>query len=169
MQIANVSPTELHECAEVIRHSFATVAREFRLTRENCPTHTSFMTAARLRGEFDNGALMFALREGDAIIGFVALKPQGSSFELSHLAVLPEHRHNGYGLHLLNHCKTTAQKLGGRTITIGIINESAVLKDWYIANGFTHTETQKFAHLPFTVGFMEAQVYVAVRETPCGQ
>ena len=37
----------------------------------------------------------------------------------------------------------------------GIIEESEVLKNWYIANGFVHTGTKKFDHLPFTSGYLE--------------
>jgi hypothetical protein len=37
----------------------------------------------------------------------------------------------------------------------GIVEDDTVLKNWYTANGFTHTGTKRFGHLPFTVGFME--------------
>ena len=32
------------------------------------------------------------------------------------------------------------------------------LKEWYEKIGFVHTGTQKFEHLPFTVGFMEIEI-----------
>ena len=41
------------------------------------------------------------------------------------------------------------------SIKIGIIEESTVLKNWYISNGFVHTGTKKFDHLPFTSGYLE--------------
>lgn len=34
---------QLPECMDIIHKSFATVANEFGLTKENCPMHTSFM------------------------------------------------------------------------------------------------------------------------------
>lgn len=37
--IRNVHAADLPACLEVIRKSFATVAEEFGLTPENCPTH----------------------------------------------------------------------------------------------------------------------------------
>ena len=40
----------------------------------------------------------------------------------------------------------------------GIIEESVVLKNWYIANGFVHTGTKKFDHLPFTCGYLERRI-----------
>ncbi len=44
--------------------------------------------------------------------------------------------------------------LDGKTI----IEENTVLKNWYIANGFVHTGTKKFDHLPFTTGYLEWKV-----------
>jgi ribosomal protein S18 acetylase RimI-like enzyme len=63
--------------------------------------------------------------------------------------------HYGYGKKLLDFCKAKAKELGSRKIIIGIVEDNTVLKNWYTANGFTHTGTKKFDHLPFTVGFME--------------
>ena len=71
------------------------------------------------------------------------------------LAVLPEYRHNGFGKLLLDHAKDVVKASGGNVIKIGIIEESTVLKNWYIANGFVHTGTKKFDHLPFTSGYLE--------------
>lgn len=45
--------------------------------------------------------------------------------------------------------------LGAQKIQIGIVEENTVLKAWYQSQGFTHTGTKTFDHLPFTVGFME--------------
>jgi hypothetical protein len=46
-------------------------------------------------------------------------------------------------------------EFGGNKITIGIIDENTVLKDWYSANGFIHTGVKRYEHLPFAVGYME--------------
>ena len=51
--------------------------------------------------------------------------------------------------------KNAVISMGGSVIKIGIIEESSVLKNWYIANGFVHTGTKKFDHLPFTSGYLE--------------
>lgn len=74
---------------------------------------------------------------------------------LHNLAVLPECRHNGFGKMLLDHAKDIVKMVGGKTIKAGIIEESDVLKNWYIANGFVHIGTKKFDHLPFTSGYLE--------------
>ena len=71
------------------------------------------------------------------------------------LAVLPQYRHNGYGKKLIAFAKEKAKEMGAAKITIGIIEENARLKNWYASNGFIHTGTREFSHLPFIVGFME--------------
>ena len=76
-------------------------------------------------------------------------------FELHNLAVLLEYRHKGFGKLLLNHAKNVVNSFGRNIIKIGIIEENTVLKNWYIANGFVHTGTKKFEHLPFTSGYLE--------------
>ena len=56
---------------------------------------------------------------------------------------------------MLNFAKETVKNLGGNTFKIGIIEESTVLKEWYITNGFVHIGTKKYDHLPFTSGYLE--------------
>ena len=59
------------------------------------------------------------------------------------------------GKSFLIFCKTTVQEIGGSKIILDIIEENVVLKDWYAVNGFVHTGTKKYDHLPFTIGYME--------------
>ena len=101
-------------------------------------------------------ALLISIFAGKKIIGYMSLsKESDDAFELHNLAVLPEYRHNGFGKLLLDHAKDVVKASGGNVIKIGIIEESTVLKNWYIANGFVHTGTKKFDHLPFTSGYLE--------------
>jgi hypothetical protein len=51
-----------------------------------------------------------------------------------------------------------AIELDGNKIALGIVEENTVVKNWYTANGFTHTGTQVFPQLPFVVGFIEWRV-----------
>ena len=150
---------DLQECLEVIHRSFKTVAEEFGLTAENCPKHTSFMPLYFLTTQMDWGWHMFSLSYQGKIVGYMSLsKESETAYELHNLAVLPEYRHNGFGKSMLNHAKETVLQLGGNTIKIGIIEESTILKDWYMANGFVHTGTKKFDHLPFTSGYLECRL-----------
>ena len=157
--IVKVNKSDLPECLDVIHRSFATVADEFGLTRENCPKHTSFIPLSYLETQMEWGRLMFGLYTDERIIGYMSLsKEDDEAYELHNLAILPEFRHSGFGKQLLDYAKETVRSLGGSKIKIGIIEESTVLKDWYIANGFEHTGSKKFDHLPFTSGYLEWRV-----------
>lgn len=154
--IYEVEQNELQECLDVIHQSFQTVADQFGLTKENCPKHTSFIPLSFLETQKNWGWQMYALYVSKKIIGYMSLsKESDDAFELHNLAVLPEYRHNGFGKLLLDHAKDVVKASGGNVIKIGIIEESTVLKNWYIANGFVHTGTKKFDHLPFTSGYLE--------------
>jgi len=156
--IRQLGPLGFSLASEVIRVSFATVAQEFGITRDNFPRHTSFTTADNLLKNHEWGWLMYGLYENEHFIGYVSIsesREEDGAYELHNLAVLPEHRHRGYGKQLLDYCKSKVRELGGCKITLGLIEENTVLKNWYAANGFVHTRTQKFEHQPFTAGFME--------------
>jgi len=158
--IKQIEYTDIERCAEVIRESFATVAKEFGLNEQNCPTHTSFTKSEQLIWQYNNGYLMFAYFLDGQIIGYVSLSKTDEEkiYKLRNLAVLPQYRHSGYGKELVDFCKEKVKSLGGNKISIGIIEENTRLKDWYTAYGFIHTGTKKFEQFPFTVGFMELEI-----------
>ena len=157
--IRRLEPSDFAPAAEMIRAGFATVARQFSLTEQNCPNHTSFITAEKLQNHFCRGWLMYGLYGSGRLTGYVSLSDEGGGvFELHNLAVLPEYRRKGLGKRLIDFCKENVRALGGGKIIIGIIEENTALKSWYAANGFIHTGTKKFDHLPFTAGYMECKV-----------
>jgi ribosomal protein S18 acetylase RimI-like enzyme len=157
--IRPVREEELETFTEVIRQSFATVATDFGLTEQNCPTNGAFIRVERLAADQRKGDLMAGLFEDDKPVGFAQLSRKGDGvFELGKLAVLPCCRHKGYGARLLDWAQSAALEQGIHKMTIGIIEENTVLKSWYLSNGFVHTGTHVFPHLPFTVGFMELHV-----------
>ena len=161
MEVKPVTAEHLHEYAGVIRDSFATVARDFGLTQENCPAHSAFITDKRLEEilQTHDGYYPFGCFIGGKIIGFASLNGRGGgTYKLRNVAVLPEYRRLGYGKALLDFCKSKAAELGGNQIIIGIIEEHAELKNWYAANGFKHTGTEQVENLPFTVGYMEYKI-----------
>ena len=154
--ISAVKTEELSICLDVIRQSFRTVAEHFGLTRENCPKHTSFMQLYFLETQKKWGWQMYALYDGETMIGYMSLsKEDDGVYELHNLAVLPAYRHKGLGKRLLDYAKDVVKTSGGHVIKVGMIEESTVLKNWYIANGFVHIGTKKFDHLPFTSGYLE--------------
>jgi N-acetylglutamate synthase and related acetyltransferases len=150
---------EMEQCIDVIQQGFGTVANEFGLTPANCPTNGAFMGIDRLKNDFNKGNLIYVLCEEDHIIGFMELEQiDENRVELQKLTVLEQYRHYGYGSKLLNFALNKAKDLGAKQITIGIIEENTVLKDWYLKNGFTHNGTRVFDHLPFIVGFMAYEI-----------
>lgn len=151
--------TELEKSAAVIRGAFSTVAAEFGITKENCPSHPAFMSADRLRIMKGHGVSLFGLFENSAQIGFVAVgKASGGLYFIEKLAVLPEHRRNGLGKRLMDYALDHVKQEGGNKLSIGIIDEHRVLKAWYADYGFVETGVRRFEHLPFAVCFMEKQI-----------
>ncbi len=151
-----INEEDLKNSVRVIRDSFSTVAVEFGLTQGNCPTHPSFTTIDKLCELKKKGTKFLGLFQGGQQIGFVAIEQADNAlYCMEKLAVLPEHRHKGYGKKLMGFVFEQVKMSKGERISIGIINESTVLKNWYIENGFAETGTKKFEHLSFTVCFME--------------
>jgi ribosomal protein S18 acetylase RimI-like enzyme len=150
------SQIDLETSVWVIRDSFITVAKEFNLTKENCPTHPSFVSFNNLGDLVAKGVSLFGLFYDEKQIGFVALeKGDNDVYYLEKLAVLPAFRRQGYGRQLVDFIIGKVIAKRGKKISIGIIDESEKLKAWYQDNGFREIETKTFPHLPFTVCFME--------------
>jgi diamine N-acetyltransferase len=153
-EIANEK--EIENSVKIIADSFQTVAIEFKLTKDNCPTHPSLVTLKQLNEMKRKGLKLSGLFEGDVQVGFAAVeKKKHKVFNLEKLSVLPEYRHKGYGGKLVEFAEEYVKNAGGEKLSIGIINEHAVLKKWYEAKGFKETSIVKFEQLPFTVCFME--------------
>lgn len=150
---------ELEQSVRVLKESFGPVAREFNLTEENCPTNTAFITLKKLKDLKTKGIRMFGMFLSGKQIGFVALeKASETLYYVEKLAVVPGFRHQGNGKMLMNFVCDYVKKIKGKKISIGIINEHTVLKNWYTGYGFLETGTKQFKHLPFTVCFMEKEI-----------
>jgi ribosomal protein S18 acetylase RimI-like enzyme len=150
---------EFEEWASVIRNSFATVAEEFGITRENAPTNPAFVEADSLEKMKEKGASMYGAYLGGQRVGFVAMKKADDDlWYMERLAVLPQYRHRGIGRALTDFVFEMAKQRGGKRVSIGLINKNRVLKNWYISCGFVETGTRMFSHLPFEVCFMEKAV-----------
>ncbi len=150
---------ELETSVSVIRTSFLTVAEEFNITQQNATTNAAFIKHSDLLQMNAWGITMFGLFENEVQIGFVAVEQtEGSIFYMEKLAVLPAHRHRGYGKALIDFVCDYVKRQGGATVSIGIIDHHSVLKNWYQVCGFTITGTKEFRHLPFKVCFLSRLV-----------
>lgn len=156
--IRKVEQEDIKECVYVIVKSFMTVAAEFGFTINNAPRFTAFATTEdrlnwHLRGEHRP---MYVYSEDGMIMGYYSLLQQDNDeCELNNVCVLPEYRHKGIGDKLMRHAFIMAKELGCKKISIGIVEENTVLKQWYDSYGFVHIGTKKFDFFPFTCGYME--------------
>ena len=162
MQIT-IAPALLSEAGELARIQKAAFKPLYERFRDDANPY--------LRGEedivrrLDRNSRFFTIRRDGEIVGGICYRLYGKrsptatladgEYELHNLSVLPEYRHRGFGRRLLDYAKSNVAARSGRIIKIGIIEESAVLKSWYIANGFVPTGAKKFEHLPFTSGYLE--------------
>jgi len=150
---------ELGSSARVVRNAFKTVALDFNLTRENSPTHPSFITIGRLREDRNRGLKFFGLFLEGRQIGLIAVeRADATLYYIERLAVLPEYRHRGYGKKLMESAFDYIRANNGKKVSIAIISEQVILKDWYKGLGFEEMSTREFAHLPFAVCFMEKAI-----------
>jgi hypothetical protein len=61
---------------------------------------------------------------------------------------------------LMDFASDRAKELGGKRISIGLIDSNIILKKWYGRQGYVVVEIKKFEHLPFDVCFMEKEIYL---------
>jgi ribosomal protein S18 acetylase RimI-like enzyme len=148
-------------CAEIIRNSFITVADAFGLTIKNAPTNPAFITAEDLQKSIEKGLDLYLKYLADEAVGCIGIQMSKSSKEayyIERLSVLPEKRHLGIGKSLLDFACAEINKKGGKEISIGIINENKILKEWYIEYGFIEKAIRIYEHLPFTVCLMTKNI-----------
>ncbi|MEK7352972.1 MAG: GNAT family N-acetyltransferase [Chloroflexota bacterium] len=149
-------PAEFAGSARVIRNSFKMVAEEFGLTRENAPTHPSFLTVRWLKEKKSDDVKYFGLFLDNRQIGFVVIeKSDEDIYWVEKLAVIPAYRYGGFGAKLVGFAIDYIRGHGGKKVALGMMNEHTVLKNWYKKLGFREISTRKYPHLPFTVCYME--------------
>ncbi|MCR4648073.1 MAG: GNAT family N-acetyltransferase [Lachnospiraceae bacterium] len=159
--IRRMSAEEIHECVNVIRTAFKTVADELGFTEENAPRFTAFATdESRLKYQFfEEKKPMFVYVHEGKIAGYYSLALlENGNIELNNLSVLPEFRHLGIGEKLVKDAVKKAGDLEKKKIEIGIVEENVRLRKWYEKLGFIHTGTKKFDFFPFTCGYMEKNI-----------
>ena len=156
MKISDVS-----HCARLIQDSFLTVAREFGLNPENAPRYTAFsISPEKLEWQSLEGRAMFVYEnEAGEIVGYYSLDIAGyEDCELVNLCVKPEWRHRKIGEELFRHATEQAKRWKFKAMTIGIIEENIVLREWYESLGAKHIGTRKFNFFPFTCGYMKVKL-----------
>jgi len=147
--------TNLKNSHKLIINSFITVADEFGLNIKNCPANPAFMKYSQLIEMKEKGIKMFGIFLEETQIGFVAIESAGNeTYYIERLSVLPEYRKQGYGTRLVDFAFDHVKKVGGEKISIALMDNNILLKNWYRTYGFKVSEKREFKHLPFSVCFM---------------
>jgi ribosomal protein S18 acetylase RimI-like enzyme len=151
------SEEELIRCAGLLRKAFETVTRDFALTEESAPTNAAFTTLENLKRHLQKRMTLYGMFSGASLVGCIAIKKSKgneSVFYIERLAVAPEKRQRGYGEQLLSFAFEQIRKSGGRTASIGLMDNNERLKKWYRSKGFVQHDCRDIEHLPFKVCFM---------------
>lgn len=172
--------------AELLNRAFAPVAEAFGLTRENSPNHNAFITAVELKAQLTGNREFYLWTEQEQAhaqeeanekeekkrariqgsrqelpVGFIAIERSASApgtFYIEKVAVRPRYRHAGVGRRMMEFATERIAALGGKRISIGLIDSHNVLKSWYADQGYVQTAVRNFAHLPFEVCLMEKKL-----------
>ena len=146
---------------KLLNDSFATVANDFSLTKENCPTNNAFITSEELKSQLTENIEFYSFNNSIAPVGFIAIERSSrdsGTFYIEKVAVHPDFRHKGIGEELMHFAESRIKTLGGNRISIGLIDSNIRLKEWYEKQGYTTFETKSYEHLPFDVCMMEKAI-----------
>ena len=158
----SIRPANHHDAemiAFIVRQGHKDVAEKFGLTMENNPKHPSFYTKVWVLSDMDRGEEYFLYQDKGVNCGCVAFEQPSSDLSyLNRLSVLPEYRRKGIGEQLVRHVIEYSRTKKVQMVSIGIIAEHTLLKEWYLKLGFVENETKSFEHLPFDVTYMRYAV-----------
>lgn len=162
MNFIKISPDDdLSEVVQVLNKSHGTVAEEFGFTKESNPSNNAFVDAESLRKHLMKGIELFLLTVKGKAAGCIAIEKsmkEEDTFYIEKVSVLPEYRHNGYGVNLMNFAIDKIKEQNGKQASLALIDSNKQLKEWYLKQGFIETGTKDFLHLPFRVCFMSKQI-----------
>jgi ribosomal protein S18 acetylase RimI-like enzyme len=147
--------------AKLLNEAFITVAKEFGLTKENASTNSAYIVSDELKAQLIENREFYTYIDNGKNIGFVAIEKSlttPDTFYIEKLAVLPDCRHQGIGKLLIDFASNRIAELGGKYISVSLINSNTVLKNWYSQQGYVECSIKTFEHLPFKVCFMEKKV-----------
>jgi len=148
--------------AKLLNDSFITVIDDLGITKDNCPSHNAFIDDVTLKSKLIAANREFyQLEINGSSIGFIAIeksKSEKDTFYIEKVAVHPDFRHEGLGNQLMDFATKRILDLGGKKISIGLIDTNTELKNWYQNQGYLETGTKIFDHLPFNVCFMDKRL-----------
>ena len=164
MDFIYINPEEdVSAVLKVLNLSHGTIARDFNFTKEDNPTNNAFIDEKTLREQLKNGIALYGLKLGNRLVGCIAIeksKREADTYYIEKVSVLPEFRHQGIGVRLMDFATDKIKNSGGKIISIALIDSNSKLKKWYLSQGFVETGFKDFEHLPFRVCFMRKESIV---------
>ena len=164
MDFIYINPEEdVSAVLKVLNLSHGTIARDFNFTKEDNPTNNAFIDEKTLREQLKNGIALYGLKMGNRLVGCIAIeksKREADTYYIEKVSVLPEFRHQGIGVRLMDFATDKIKNAGGKIISIALIDSNSKLKKWYLSQGFVETGFKDFEHLPFRVCFMRKESIV---------
>ncbi len=155
MSIIVAQTSDIRSIAEIISESNKSVAQQFGINAQNNPKHPSFYTCEWVESDFERGEKYFVYQLKGVAVGCVAFEhPRPSTAYLNRLSVLPDYQRNGIGAALVKHVLQYSQRKQVERVSIGIISDHEILKQWYLRLGFVEVSTKRFEHLPFDVTYL---------------
>lgn len=103
--------------AKLLNIAFLTVARQFDISKENCPFHNAYITADILKSKLTPIREFYKMLLNDKIIGFIAIEKsetESATYYIEKVAVHPEFRNIGYGQELMNFATKRIIQHGGK-------------------------------------------------------
>jgi diamine N-acetyltransferase len=164
MDFIYINPEEdVSAVLKVLNLSHGTIARDFNFTKEDNPTNNAFIDEKTLRELLKNGIALYGLKMENRLVGCIAIeksKREVDTYYIEKVSVLPEFRHQGIGVRLMDFATNKIKNAGGKMISIALIDSNSKLKKWYLSQGFVETGFKDFEHLPFRVCFMRKEFIV---------
>ncbi|QKF82353.1 GNAT family N-acetyltransferase [Halarcobacter ebronensis] len=141
--------------SSIISKANKDIANKFSLDINNCPKHPSFYTTQWVLSDMQRQEEYFLYKKDKEVVACVAFEnPREEVGYLNRLSVIPSYRHKGIGEELVKYIFEYAKSKNIKRLSIGIIAEHQVLKQWYIKLGFKESNKKSFPHLPFEVLYM---------------
>ncbi len=163
MTIKAFNKSEIDDYIKVIQTSFQTVAKDLELTKGIFPASGAFFDKNGFYKLLSKGAVMVGLYveedKQSKLVGCIAYSTNdGKKYKIMKLAILPSYRHKGYGSRLMDHIENIIKEAGASVLSLGMVSENEVLKQWYIDRGFQIVKVKRYKQTNFNVCFMEKKI-----------
>ena len=152
---------DLSAIVQVLNVSHATVAKDLGFTSDNNPTNNAFIDESTLKTQLNKGIDLYTMSLDNKLIGCIAIEKSTKeidTFYIEKVSIIPAFRNQGYGIKLMDFATSKIKGLGGKNVSIALIDSNTKLKNWYCSQGFMETGTKDFEHLPFRVCFMNKRI-----------